>query len=105
MRAHRIHDDAGRIRSVVFQATEMEGDLEIEPSQEGERVTAVDLSEIFPETPSTLVLTVGPPGIAFICCLAKSVIDFESIKSAKHWRGSNLEKNRQAEVSVTVCLA
>jgi hypothetical protein len=50
MIAHIIHDDGGRIRSVVIQATEVEGELEIRSDQEGELVTVVDLSEILPES-------------------------------------------------------
>lgn len=49
MIAHIIHDKSGSIKSVVFQGTELEGELEIEPGEGEDSVTAVDLSEVFPE--------------------------------------------------------
>lgn len=50
MIAHIIHDSSGKIISVVFQGTEVEGELELQPQTEGELVTTVDLSEVFPES-------------------------------------------------------
>lgn len=50
MIAHIIHDNRGTIRSIVFQGAEVEGSLEIQPDEEGEFVTTVDLDEVFPES-------------------------------------------------------
>jgi hypothetical protein len=45
MKAHVIHDAGGTIRSVVFQSTELDGELEIASEEPGDTVTAVDLDE------------------------------------------------------------
>jgi hypothetical protein len=49
MIAHIIHDKDGTIKSIVFQGTEIEGDLEIQSDTRGELVTPIDLSQVFPE--------------------------------------------------------
>ena len=51
MIAHIIHDSGGTIKSVVFQGTEVEGELRIQAANEGELVTTVELDEIFQESP------------------------------------------------------
>jgi hypothetical protein len=48
MIAHILHDEGGNINSVVIQATEIEGVLEVQSDQEGELVTTIDLSKVFP---------------------------------------------------------
>jgi hypothetical protein len=48
MRAHIVHDDAGNIKAVVFQSTDVQGELEIQSDQKGESVTAVDLGSVIP---------------------------------------------------------
>jgi hypothetical protein len=48
VKAHILYDKEGAIGAVVFQATELDGELEIQP-QEGQYVTTVDLSVAFPE--------------------------------------------------------
>ena len=49
MIAHIVHDDSGRIKSVVIQASELEGELEIHPPEQGDMVTTVELRDVFPE--------------------------------------------------------
>jgi hypothetical protein len=49
MLAHIIHDDRGTIKSVIFQGTEVQGDLEIQSEGKGDLVTVVDLTEVYPE--------------------------------------------------------
>jgi hypothetical protein len=52
MIAHIFHDTSGTIKSVVLQGTEVEGELSIQPVNEDELVTAVDvdLDEVFRES-------------------------------------------------------
>ena len=50
MIAHIIHDSGGRIISIAFQGTEVEGSLEIQSDKKDELVTTVDLDEVFPES-------------------------------------------------------
>jgi hypothetical protein len=45
MKAHIVHDAAGAIKSVVLQATEVEGELEISTDVPGVSVTVVDLAD------------------------------------------------------------
>ena len=45
MKAHVIHDARGTIKSVVFQSTELEGELKITSDGRGDVVTTVELDE------------------------------------------------------------
>ena len=48
MKTHVIHDTRGTIKSVVFESTELGGELEIVSEGADDTVTTVDLREIAP---------------------------------------------------------
>lgn len=45
MKTHVVYDAGGTIKSVAFQSTELDGELEIVLEEPGDTVTTVDLDE------------------------------------------------------------
>ncbi len=48
MKAHIIHDERGRIKSIAFESGDVEGSLEISSDFTGDAVTTLDLDEALP---------------------------------------------------------
>lgn len=59
MKAHVIHDASGTIKSVVFQSTDVEGELEISTEDAADQVTMVDVDDAPAGAPGDELSTLG----------------------------------------------